>query len=143
MYIGLDVHKEITHYAMVDGEGTVVKRGRFRTTAEGLDEFADTLPEDAKVAIEASTSGIFVYEYLDGRRIEVHLAHPVYVKPFAKQHVKTDKVDFKVLAQLLRMDYLPESYVPGEDIRDLRTIVRYRASLVCLRTSISVANIFL
>jgi len=46
----------------------------------------------------------------------VHLAHPVYVKPFAKKHVKTDKVDARVLAQLLRMDYLPESYVPGKEI---------------------------
>jgi transposase len=101
-----------------------------------LNEFASTLPEGAKVAIEALTSGIFVYEYLDGKRIEVHLAHPVYVKPFAKKHVKTDKVDARVLAQLLRMDYLPESYVPGEDIRDLRTIVRHRASFVRLRTSI-------
>jgi transposase len=34
------------------------------------------------------------------------------------------------------MDYLPESYVPGEDMRDLRTIARHRASLVRLRTSI-------
>ena len=63
------------------------------------------------MAIEASTSGIFVFEYLDEKGIEVHLAHPVYVKPFAKKHVKTDKVDARVLAQLLRMDYLPESYV--------------------------------
>ena len=66
-----------------------------------MNEFASTLPEGAKVAIEALTSGIFVYEYLDGKRIEVHLAHPVYVKPFAKKHVKTDKVDARVLAQLL------------------------------------------
>ena len=42
----------------------------------------------------------------------------------------------EVLAQLLRMDYLPESYVPRENIGDLRTIVRHRASLVRLRTSI-------
>ena len=33
----------------------------------------------------------------------MHLAHPVYVKPFAKKHVKTDKVDARVLAQLLRL----------------------------------------
>jgi len=86
--------------------------------------------------IDDSTSGIFAYEYLDERRIEVHLAHPTLVKPFAKKHVKTDKVDSEVLAQLLRMDYLPESYVPEGEIRDLRTIVRHRASLVRLRTSI-------
>jgi transposase len=58
------------------------------------------------------------------------------VKPFAKQHVKTDKVDAIVLAQLLRMEYLPESYVPGEEMRDLRTLVRHRAGLVRIRTSL-------
>ena len=101
---------------------------------EGLDEFASELPEGAKVAIEASTSGIFAYEYLDERGIEVHLAHPVYVKPFAKKHVKTDKVDARVLAQLLRMDYLPESYVPGKEIRDQIVMIQHHASLVPLRT---------
>jgi len=90
----------------------------------------------SKWPLKASTSGIFAYECLDERGIEVHLAHPALVKPFAKKHVKTDKVDSKVLAQLLRMNYLPESYVPEGEIRDLRTIVRHRASLVRLRTSI-------
>lgn len=61
------------------------------------------------MAIEASTSGIFAYEYLDEGEIEVHLAHPTLVRPFAKKHVKTDKVNSEVLAQLLRIDYLPES----------------------------------
>jgi transposase len=136
MYVGSDVHKRISYYSMVDNQGTEVKKGRFPTTCEGLNEFASILPEGAKVAIEASTSGIFVFEYLDEKGIEVHLAHPVYVKPFAKKHVKTDKVDARVLAQLLRMDYLPESYVPGKEIRDIRTIVRHRASLVRSRTSL-------
>ena len=89
----------------------------------------------SKWSLKASTSGIFAYEYLDEKGVEVHLAHPALVKPFAKKHVKTDKVDSKVLAQLLRMDY-PESYVPEGEIRDLRTIVRHRVSLVHLRTSI-------
>ena len=43
---------------MVDGEGTEVKRGRFPTTCEGLDEFANELPEGAKVAIEALCQAI-------------------------------------------------------------------------------------
>ena len=137
MYIGLDVHKKLSYYSMVDGEGTEVKRGRFQTTCEGLDEFASKLPEEgAKVAIEASTSGIFTYEHLDEGGIGVHLAHPVYLNPFAKKHVKTDRVDARVLAQLLRMAYLPESYVPGKEIRDQRVLIRHHASLVRLRTSI-------
>ena len=65
MYIGLDVHKKMSYYSMVDRQGTEVKKCRFPTTQEGLNEFASTLPEGAKVAIEAQTSGIFVYEYLE------------------------------------------------------------------------------
>ena len=34
------------------------------------------------------------------------------------------------------MDYLPESYVPEKEIRDLRVMVRHRASPVRSRTSI-------
>jgi len=136
MYVGLDVHKKYCYYAMVDGRGTVVKKDRFRTTVEELEEFASALPEGDQVAIEASASGCFVYEQLDEQGIAVHLAHPTMVRPFAKKHVKTDKVDAIVLAQLLRMDYLPESYVPDEAMRDLRTLVRHRAGLVRIRTSL-------
>ena len=50
--------------------------------------------------------------------------------------MKTDKVDARVLAQLLRMDYLPESYVPGKEMRDLRVMIWHHASLVRVRTSI-------
>ena len=65
MYIGLDVHKKLSHYLMGDSKETEVKKGRFPTTCEGLNEFASKLHEGAKVAIEALTSGIFAYEYLD------------------------------------------------------------------------------
>jgi transposase len=136
MYVGLDVHKRYCYYAMVDGKGTVVKKDRFRTTGVELEEFANALPVESQVAIEASASGSFVYEQLDEQGVEVHLAHPTMVRPFAKQHVKTDKIDAIVLAQLLRMEYLPESYVPGEEMRDLRTLVRHRAGLVRIRTSL-------
>jgi transposase len=136
MYVGLDVHKRYSYYAMVDGRGIEVKKDRFRTTGEELKGFASTLPEGSQVAIEASASGSFVYEQLDEQGVEVHLAHPTMVKPFAKKHVKTDKIDAIVLAQLLRMEYLPESYVPGEEMRDLRTLVRHRAGLVRIRTSL-------
>ena len=36
MYIGLDVHKKVSYYSMVDGKGSEMKRGRFPTTCEGL-----------------------------------------------------------------------------------------------------------
>ena len=60
---------------------------------EEWEDFASVLPERSQVAIKASTSGSFIYEQLDEQGIKVHLAHPTMVRPFAKQHAKTDKVD--------------------------------------------------
>ena len=54
-------------YIGLDSQGTEVTKGRFPTTCEGLNEFTSILQEGAKVAIETSTSGIFVYEQLEGR----------------------------------------------------------------------------
>jgi transposase len=48
--------------------------------------------------------------------------------------VKTDKIDSETLAHLLRADLLPESYVPPQEIRELRDRVRRRAFLVGMRT---------
>jgi len=60
-----------------------------------------------------------VYEYLDERGIDRGAPGTSSLcQAVCEKHVKTDKVDARVLAQLLRMDYLPESYVPGKEIRD-------------------------
>ncbi|MCD5409572.1 MAG: hypothetical protein LRZ87_02255 [Methanocellales archaeon] len=37
---------------------------------------------------------------------------------------KTDKVDSRILADLLRTGYLPEVYIPSEDVLKLRDIAR-------------------
>jgi transposase len=112
------------------------KEGPFSHDGGGVGGVCEPSAGGGSGSIEASASGSFVYEQLDEQGIAVHLAHPTMVKPFAKKHVKTDKIDAIVLAQLLRMDYLPESYVPSEAMRDLRTLVRHRASLVRIRTSL-------
>ena len=48
----------------------------------------------------------------------------------ADVRIKTDRKASEALAQLLRMEMLPESYVPPEDIRRLRELVRLRQYLV-------------
>jgi transposase len=136
MSVGLDVHKGNRSPAMMDGKGTVLERNHFPTTREDLDEFAWALSEGSKVAIEASTSGVFAHECLDESGIEVHLAHTALVKPFPKKHIKTENLDSGVLVHLLRLDYLLESYVPEKALRDLLTLVRHRANLVRIRTTL-------
>ena len=46
------------------------------------------------------------------------------VKAIAYAKVKTDKVDARILADLLRTDMIPECYIPDEKIRNLRDLRR-------------------
>ena len=68
--------------------------------------------------------------------INICLAHPFKTRLIAEARVKTDKIDSTILAHLLRTDFLPTSYIPSRYIRDLRELLRFRASLVSLRTSL-------
>jgi hypothetical protein len=47
---------------------------------------------------------------------------------------KIDKGDARMLADLLRMDMIPEYYIPNKEIRDLRDLVRRRFYFVSIRT---------
>jgi transposase len=50
--------------------------------------------------------------------------------------VKTDAVDAKTLAHLLRADLLPEAYIAPRDLRDLRELLRHRAALTAMRAAL-------
>jgi transposase len=50
----------------------------------------------------------------------------------AESKCKTDKYDARILAELWRTDFLPESYIPPRAIRELRLLIRGRFGLVKL-----------
>ena len=49
---------------------------------------------------------------------------------------KTDKVDAKILADLLRTNYLPEVFIPDERMLELRDLVRHKCNLTRLKVRI-------
>ena len=57
---------------------------------------------------------------------------PAEVDPIVQ--IKTDKIDARVLAELARVGYLPEVWLPDEDTEALRQFITDRTSLVRRRT---------
>jgi transposase len=66
----------------------------------------------------------------------VVVSNPSKTRAIAEAKVKTDKVDARILAQLLAADFLPPVWLPDERIRSLRRQVHRRAHLVRQRTRI-------
>jgi transposase len=60
----------------------------------------------------------------------VDLAHPGFVHRMKQNPDKTDYSDARMLADLERVGYLPKVWLAPQEVRDLRTVVRYREQLV-------------
>jgi transposase len=94
-----------------------------------------SLPERPSVAFEATSNWYCIYDLLEPWVEELALSHPLKTRIIAETKNKTDKVDATVLADLLRIDYLPRSYMAPAAVRELRELLRLRISLVRLRTN--------
>lgn len=64
----------------------------------------------------------------------VVVSNPFKTRAIAEAKVKTDKVDARILAQLLAADFLPPVWLPDDRTRSLRRQVMRRAHVVRQRT---------
>jgi len=128
LYAGLDVHKNFCQAIVLTKDSEVVKEKRIKSEKKDIEEFFSGF-ENIRVAFEASTNYEYFYDVLNGLGFTVHLSHPLKTRLIAESRVKTDKIDARALADLLRGNLLPTSYVPPDKIRKLRHLVRHRIFL--------------
>jgi transposase len=122
---------------MMDEKGTVVKEGKIANSQGSLKAFLsnpDDHLEEVYAVLEAGRNWTVMYDWLEEEVDEVKLAHPLKVKAIAEAKIKTDKIDAKILAHLLRSDLIPEAYVPGTQTRQVKNILRQRMFFVKVQT---------
>jgi transposase len=111
VYIGLDLHRKSSHVSAFDEEGTEIVSRRVTNDPEVLRALFRELGSESKVALEAAFGWEWLADLLAEEGLELHLAHPRHTKAIAAARVKTDAVDARTLAHLLRADLLPEAYI--------------------------------
>ena len=131
--IGLDVHREFAQIAVWE-DGLVRPAGQIATTPEALRVFADSLLASDEVAIEATCNTHAIVKMIAPRVARVVISNPMKTRAITEARVKTDKIDAKILAQLLAADYLPAVWMADEQAQALRRQVARRAHLVRQRT---------
>lgn len=136
-YAGLDIHKAFTVGVIKTKDGKEVNKGKFQNTEENFKDFFRDFPSDkTKVVIESTCLWEHIYDKLESLGYEVKLSNPTRTKAIASAKIKTDAIDASTLADLLRANLIPESYIPTKEVRKLRDIVRQRKALVKGRTQI-------
>ncbi len=128
-YYGLDVHKEFVQVCELSSDGKSKKEYKIPCTPDDLDAFGETLERDDQIVLEATFNSWAIYTILSDHVDRILMANPLQVKAIAYARVKTDKVDAHILAQLLRLDFIPEVKVPDEECWEMRQLITHRRFL--------------
>ncbi len=134
-WVGIDVHRRRSQIAIIDEHGELTVSRRIVNDREAFLELLGD-PDQTLVALEATYGWEWLAELLQEAGYDVHLAHPLRTRAIAAARVKTDAVDAKTLAHLLRTGLLPEAYIAPPELRDLRELLRHRAVLTRMRTAV-------
>jgi transposase len=133
-YMGIDHHKQSSHLTVLDHSGQVLKAEAVRNRRLDVEEFIRDVRKELKAVIEAGRSSYTMVETLEELGVEVVIAHPFHIKAIASAQIKTDKRDSKILAQLLRMDMIPEVYRRSPSNREAQRVLRHRLFYVRMQT---------
>jgi len=135
IYIGMDLHKNTSTFSVKDRDGNTFDNRKIETEPSAIKGYLRKFP-NASLAVEPVSQWYFYADLIQKLGTEVHLANPVKVKAIASARIKTDTIDAGVLCDLLRTNLLPEAYFSSLDVRFWKEMVRFRASLIHLRTQV-------
>jgi transposase len=134
--VGIDLHRKRSHVAALDERGGELFSRRIANDPGTFVALLAGLEGESKVALEATYGWEWLADLLEDHGYELHLAHPLRTKAIASARVKTDAVDARTLAHLLRADLLPEAYVAPRELRDQRDLLRQRVVLTQMRSAL-------
>ncbi len=136
LYVGLDAHQSLYVGAILDSEGTSVKRFRVRGSVGDLQSRLRRLVADQpfELCFEASCDYGHLYDALSPLAKRVVVAHPAKLRLIWADRRKNDRGDAEKLAKLLFAGLVPPVYVPTVDTRSWRRLIEQRKKLVQKRT---------
>jgi transposase len=139
--IGIDIGKKKCFICVMDEKGTILEESNYDNTLQDAEIFAKSMVKKYKKcqAVCESTGNMWIktFESFEKNDITIKLANPLKNKAIAEASIKTDKVDARTLAHLLRADLVAQCHVSAWKIRDQKQILRHRISLVQDRTKVS------
>jgi transposase len=122
-YIGMDVHKEAIAIAVLNSSGKLVMECRIETKASTILDFLKGLRGSLHLTFEEGTWAAWLYDL-----IKPHVAELVVCNPrrnaLLKEGSKSDRIDARKLAELLRSNMVRAVYHGEHGVRTLRELAR-------------------
>jgi len=130
LYLGVDLHKKSCWVTVLDADGHQLDSRKLGTEKWELLEYFGKVPQPAVLAVEATFNWYYFLNVVEPLGLELHLVHPWKTRAIASARIKHDKLDSRVLAELLRTGFLAEAWIAPRPVREQRQLLRYRVHTV-------------
>ena len=129
-YCGVDLHARTLAVCILDAEGTAVFHGTIAASPAAFLKAVQPFRDGLAVACECMFAWYWLADLCHEEGIPFVLGHALYRKAIHGGKAKTDKIDAKKIAVLLRGGMLPQAYVYPKGMRETRDLLRRRTFLV-------------
>ena len=118
-HCGLDVGGVSSYVYLTNEKGRKLTCGAVETTKAAIEQRLKPFVHGGlSVAIEAGNQTAWIHEVLVGMGAKATVVNPTKVKAIAESRRKTDKIDARILCELLRLEALPHAaHMPGRETR--------------------------
>lgn len=129
-FVGLDVHKQVIAFCIKTADGTIVEEGKVKSSRPGLDEWRKAVPGRWVAGMESTMFSHWIYYHLKEGGADVLMGHAARMKAISAGKAKSDKIDARTIADLLRCNMFPACYVISPELWALRRQMRFRRVMV-------------
>jgi transposase len=137
LYGGIDLHSNSNQSAILNQDRKRVGRRKLDNDPAAILRFwGPYQPDLAGIVVESTFNWYWLVDLLQDHGYRVHLANPAAIQKYSGLKCSDDNHDAFWLAELLLLGILPEGYIFPKELRALRDVLRKRAHLVRVRTSL-------
>jgi len=136
-YTGMDLAVKSSSVCMMTKDGEILREFEVPTTPEEIGRALDAGQVGSlRVVIEACGISHWVADVIEGLGHEVVVIDPRSCKAVTSSKRKTDRLDARTLAHVLRSNFYTETYRKGDQSRLLRSVLSVRGKLVSMRSDL-------
>lgn len=140
-FVGIDIAKKTHQVAITTDEGKLIgKSFKFSNTIDGfnllLEKFSSVTTDLSQFEIGMEATGHYwvnLYTWLSDKNFKIHVINPLQSDALRNLYIrktKTDSVDSKIIADVIRIGQYSETQLADDKIISLRDLSRQRFYLV-------------
>jgi transposase len=135
-FCGGDIHSDKSYFNVVDQTGKVVLKKNLPNNFALLKDFLNPVMGDVAIGVESNYNYYWIADGCAKEDIPFYLGHAYYMKAIAANKNKTDSIDAKTIAHLMRANLFPLAYPYPEQMRAVRDLLRRRHYFVRIRSAL-------